>query len=512
MTDADIFRTAKMAERGHRFQDNIINDNARVQFGDNYYNGELSSWSPTYGTLTTITDGKSRIHIGNINYQSEDRCLVRLHATDPRKDKTRIEQKKGGLLEDSYRWILNHDDFRRWRNEQSQLLWIKGDPGKGKTMLLCGIIDNLIPATKMVNKEASELLSYFFCEAADSRTNNATAVLRGLIYLLVDQQPSLLSHVQKEYDCKGKSLFEDANAWVALSEIFTNILEDANLQNTYLIIDALDECTTDRNCLLDLVVQKSSAYSRVKWIVSSRNWPDIEEKLDTATQKVKLWLELNEKSISTAVSIYIEWKVKQLADLKNYDDGTRDAVQRHLSSNANDTFLWVALVCQELGRPNVRRYHTLAKLRSFPPGLDDLYSRMMVQICDSEDAELCKRILAVVSVVYQPIMLDELACFVDMPDGVSDDESLVDIIALCGSFLTLRERTITFVHQSAKDYLVKHASAKIFPNGHTEEQQRIVNRFLSSFSPVGNSLCGRVVPIAPNSQARSSVNNGTDVK
>ena len=93
---------------------------------------------------------------------------------------------------------------------------------------------------------------------------------------------------------------------MALSEIFTNVLEDANLQNTYLIIDALDECITDRNCLLDLVVQKSSAYSRVKWIVSSRNWPDIEEKLDTATQKVKLQLELNEKSISTAVSIYIE--------------------------------------------------------------------------------------------------------------------------------------------------------------------------------------------------------------
>src|SRR5436189_6481693 len=183
------------------------------------------------GCQPMITDSKLRIHIGN--YQSEDCCLVRLHTTDPCKDKTCIKQKKGGLLEDLYCWILNHNDFIQWRNKQSQLLWIKGDPGKGKTMLLCSIIDNLIPATKMVNKEASELLSYFFCEATDSRINNAIAVLRGLIYLLVDQQPSLLSHVRKEYDRKGKSLFEDANAWVALSEIFTNILEDASLHNTY---------------------------------------------------------------------------------------------------------------------------------------------------------------------------------------------------------------------------------------------------------------------------------------
>ncbi|KAF7502486.1 Vegetative incompatibility protein HET-E-1 [Endocarpon pusillum] len=57
-------------------------------------------------------------------------------------------------------------------------------------MLLCGIVDEL-------RKSAAEmgLLSYFFCQATDSRINSATAVLRGLIYLLVDQQPSLISHV-----------------------------------------------------------------------------------------------------------------------------------------------------------------------------------------------------------------------------------------------------------------------------------------------------------------------------
>ncbi|CAH0055285.1 unnamed protein product [Clonostachys solani] len=45
----------------------------------------------------------------------------------------------------------------RFRDDlQSWLLWIKGDPGKGKTMLLCGIIDEL-------EKGTNSLLSYFFC-------------------------------------------------------------------------------------------------------------------------------------------------------------------------------------------------------------------------------------------------------------------------------------------------------------------------------------------------------------
>jgi len=83
-------------------------------------------------------------------------------------------------------------------------------------------------------------------------------VLRSLIYLLADQQLSLTSHLRKKYDHAGKSLFEDANSWVALSDIFKNILQDTNLKTTYLVIDALDECVTDLPRLLDFIVYTSS--------------------------------------------------------------------------------------------------------------------------------------------------------------------------------------------------------------------------------------------------------------
>ncbi len=133
-------------------------------------------------------------------------------------------------------------------------------------MLLCGIIDEL---TK--SNVDTKILSFFFCQATDTRINSATAVLRGLIYLLVDQQPTLISHVRKKYDQAGEKMFQDANAWFALSEIFANILQDPSLKSTCLIVDALDECILDLPELLKFIVQKSSAYPGVKWIVSSRN-------------------------------------------------------------------------------------------------------------------------------------------------------------------------------------------------------------------------------------------------
>lgn len=404
--------------------------------------------------------------------------------TDPRIDKERIESEKGGLLSDSYRWILSHDDFIQWQKDpESRLLWIKGDPGKGKTMLVCGIINELSASTD----EDKTTISFFFCQAANSHINKATAVLRGLLYMLLDKQPALIPHIQKEHDKAGKQLFEGGNAWYALSRIFTNILKDPRLQSTYIIIDELDECTQGLPLLLDLVSENSSANPSVKWIVSSRNWPDIEESLDHVDQKVRLCLELNGNSISKAVTIYIHHNVQILAKLKKFDENLLEAVRRHLLSNALGTFLWVALVCEELKRRKARQARRL--LNAFPAGLTPLYSRMIQYIKDSEDAEdaeLCMRILAVVAIVYRPITLEELPALVEIPDHFYNNEQiLADLIGDCGSFLSLRGRTVSLVHQSATEFLLKEVSSEklsVFPQGVEAKHHEIFSRSLQVIS------------------------------
>ncbi|KAJ5631709.1 uncharacterized protein N7484_011809 [Penicillium longicatenatum] len=380
------------------------------------------------------------------------RWLSTLQVTDPSLDKLRIEEEKGGLLRDSYCWVLDHVDFQRWRDaKRGQLLWIKGDPGKGKTMLLCGIIDEL---SKMVMHDIN--ISYFFCQATNSRINNASAVLRGLIYMLVRQQPSLITHVRD-----GR--FESETAWVELCKVFTNILEDPRLESSYLLVDALDECAVDLDQLLDFLVRKSSAYSRVKWIVSSRNWPSIEKDLDR-TSNSKLCLELNRDTLSAAVDSFIRHKVNELAERNKYKPEIREAVHHHLKANSNGTFLWVALVCRRLAK--VASRNVWGKLKDLPPGLDELYKRMLNQVGETDDADLCKSLLSVTMTVFRPITFDELASCIDLPEEVlGDDEALTEIVGNCGSFLTHREGTISLVHQSAKDFLLREACGEIFPDG-----------------------------------------------
>lgn len=439
---------------------------------------EIKGTSNTAFHPSRLSKAKRTVKLIDVYHSAENQdCLQDLRNTDPRDDKQRIEQTKGGLLRDSYNWVLENNDFLRWQDEnQCRLLWVKGDPGKGKTMLLCGIIDEL-----QVRRATNT--AYFFCQATDSRINNATAVLRGLIYSLVSQQQSLISHVREKYDLGGKQLFEDANAWIALTAIFNNILQDPGLEPTYLFIDALDECSTDLPQLLELIVHTSAMSPKTKWIVSSRNWPKIAEKLGNTTKGVSLSLELNETSISAAVKTYIGYKVDQLAKDKKYDADLQSHVNQYLVSHANSTFLWVALVCQELARSEVKKRHTRTKLRDFPPGLDALYKSMIQHVRSSEDVDLCMQILAVVSIAYRPVTLPELMSLVETSDDINNDqETLEEIIKLCGSFLTLQGNDVSFIHQSAKDFLSEKEPAILFPSGKEVEHRSVLLRSIKAMS------------------------------
>jgi hypothetical protein len=357
-------------------------------------------------------------------------------------------------------------------------------------MLLCGLIDELTSSTS-----DTTLFSYFFCEASDTARNGALAVLRGLIYLLVIGQPSLVFHVRTRYDQRGSQLFSDGNAWDALSNIFCNILRDPNLKGAFVIVDALDECIEDQRLLLDLICQISSVHPQVKWIVSSRNEPEIEDQLFSATE-MRLSLELNEQSVWDAVAVFIRYRVQKLAAKKGYNDDLQDAVLNHLLSNSQGTFLWVSLVCTELQSKAAWKARSL--LNTFPPGLTPLYASMMNRLCRSEDSELCKQILRTMLLVHRPITLDEFPTLVDLPEDIGDEHEFFEqIIGGCYSFLVLRQRTIFFVHLSAKDFLMVHRPNDLFDVGIENEHYSIFQRSLQALQRLKYDIYRLKIPSLP---------------
>jgi hypothetical protein len=130
------------------------------------------------GAIEHAVQHQTRRHEQRHENERDAKCRRDLYVTDPRKDKERIEYTKGGLIEASYKSILEHHGYQDFiLDSNAHLFWIRGDPGKGKTMLLCGIIDQL--------KSCSHELAYFFCQATLPQLRTSTNVLRGLLFGLV---------------------------------------------------------------------------------------------------------------------------------------------------------------------------------------------------------------------------------------------------------------------------------------------------------------------------------------
>ncbi|CAG8344826.1 unnamed protein product, partial [Penicillium salamii] len=413
--------------------------------------------------------------------QRTNRCLDYFAVTDPREIKTNIRQTRGAALKASYEWILRHPQFLSWRgSNDSQVLWVKGDPGKGKTMLLYGIIDELCPTTKLADPQAMSLLAFFFCQATVPELSNAHAVLRGLIYMLVDTQPSLLSQVQKRFRDTGEPRFGDAEAWTALCNIFLNILHDPSLDTIYVVVDALDECVQDQDKLLQFILNETKDFPHVKWIISSRNHVEERTRLLDSQSILSLELQENAESVSVAIAAYICDRIAELQSLQN-DDALQDYIQQALQRKAEGTFLWVALVVQEL--EHVDRWKIRQVVNDVPRGLDELYRRMIDQInrLASEDMECCKLILSATALAYRPLQLLELGVVSGLPDEIArNTQDIETMVKRSGSFLTVRDSTIYFVHQSAKDFLIEQAGLSIFPSGFPAAHRRMLTQSLEA--------------------------------
>ncbi|KAF2180113.1 hypothetical protein K469DRAFT_510174, partial [Zopfia rhizophila CBS 207.26] len=410
----------------------------------------------------------------------EDLC-----ESDPITDMSRIKDEKGGLLQNCFDWILQDTQLKDWQeNKDTRLLWIKGDPGKGKTMLMIGLVNEL---TARLIPHASIALSFFFCQNAVPHLNNGVSVLRGIAWKLLNRRPTMCKYIPEEYKYnakeKRKSLFDKSNpnALSVLKSMLSVILRDDAFDVVYILVDALDECDKHSESLMEWIAESAAdPLSKAKWLVSGRSDPRLEETFRPDDQLQKLSLELNHEHISQAVSLFIKRKVEWLAKRKQYNEGLKRTVEKKLLGKAESTFLWVALVCQRLAK--IPRRETLVELDKLPPGLQPLYDRMMQLIEDREgsSSELCKQILRATTVAYRPLTLEELIPIAELPCARTED--IGELIELCGSYLILQEETIRFVHQSAKDYL--NGVAEFFPGGQEEEHDRILKRSLQAMSKI----------------------------
>ncbi|CAI7665252.1 unnamed protein product [Penicillium glandicola] len=439
----------------------------------------------------------------SLEVSRQDRDFIeRFWVKDMTNEIQNIQQERGKLQEACYKWIIHTQEYKSlvdWHQDQkARLVWIRGDAGKGKTMLLIGLVNEL--NTHVDTHFGEMMLSYFFCKGTDSSVNSAISVLRGLVWMILRQKTSLIADFREQLQGYDLNALRESSTFPAIKEAFLSMLRHPDLGRVYLVVDALDECKSDLDQLLELI-RESSELANVRWIFASRNEPFIEERLHSITVETQLSLELNAESVSEAVRQFIKLKVSELEDIyrRRHNDPRISArlmiilekIENQLHEKAEKTFLWVALVMRQLQECSPDK--VLDRLALFPKGLSGVYTTMLKKMQEdhSEDVMDCGKVLLTMVNALRPLHLSELVMLANLNELAYHQR----IVRQCG-LLVFRDdnKTVQFVHQSAKDYLVQDLSRpdqasdevtvkvlhEIFPGGHAEGHRLITQNSLEA--------------------------------
>ncbi|GFN17844.1 ankyrin repeat-containing domain protein [Aspergillus tubingensis] len=186
------------------------------------------------------------------------------------------------LMPGSGEWLFRHPEFQAWSNSSSsEVLWLHGTPGCGKSKIAAAVIQHLrLQAGKV---QHSLPIIHFLCSRnpAEPERGDAREVLRSIIkqLSLTTSNDLMRTPVVEEY----RKRLQEANYYgeepAALSvERCTELLcELGQSAPVMLIIDALDECDSQQRIILQqsLEEMRQSCRDLVKIFISSRYEEDI---------------------------------------------------------------------------------------------------------------------------------------------------------------------------------------------------------------------------------------------
>jgi hypothetical protein len=206
-------------------------------------------------------------------------------------------------------WLLKSRQYTKWKTHGASFLWLYGIPGCGKTILSSTVIEDVLQQSHYYPNRA---VIYFYFDFRDSQKQISEQMVKSLV--------TQLSRICTETSPAMESLFsyhEKAQHPSVDTLLATMRQVIQELPETYIVVDALDECS-DRPELLD-VIEKMAGWRQEKLhiLVTSRKESNIECSLGTLTDG-KSAVDLRARLVDQDIEAYVDHRLSIDKDLKKW--------------------------------------------------------------------------------------------------------------------------------------------------------------------------------------------------
>ena len=397
------------------------------------------------------------------------KCMRALGPSNPDATRYKISRWVPGTCT----WLLDDPRYQEWINgTEKALLWVTGAPGSGKTVLSSFVIDQ-IESTKTPRD-----VGFFFADDSSTSQRSAVMLLRGLLYQILNRNPSLFKHVQVHWKRTAERAFEELGL---LWRICTACFDDPLLENAVFVLDALDECAApDCEHLLTWITQyqnRPTGLTQVKFFLTSRPEIRLVDILDTSAIRIRLEIHNDTDWLSKDIEVFIAFAIENLPAMREWSWERKENIRHRLVENADRTFLWVSLVLQKLTTEAMLSENAFTTMLSaIPDRLEGIYHSILMSI-PSRYRKAAKEMLSIIAMAQNPLSQEQLCecwaiqsrhrSFYDMIGDIEPDIRRT-VGFLCGQIVRwekAKPRLIDgrrngdsveqcrLVHQSAKEFL-----------------------------------------------------------
>lgn len=280
----------------------------------------------------------------------------------------------------TFRWMFRDDgstSFPLWLESTSDLFWMTGLAGSGKSTLMKYIVENRDTRFRLVRWAGKKKLiigSFYFWNQGTRMQKSLLGLMQSLLFQIARSDDQLARTL-----CQHRSHEPEPWSLQELREVFRRFSEMETSSTFCFFIDGLDEYDGDEEDIITFVKTLAASPS-IKICVSSRPWNRFRQAFGASNHILTL-----EELTRTDIMKYVESELTESEAFQRsvaLDPRCR-SIAKQVAERAQGVFLWVYLVVRNLKRDLQSEEsfeHLQRRVDELPPTLSQWFQKIFERI------------------------------------------------------------------------------------------------------------------------------------